>query len=224
MPITETTTAAAALLIKATILAAKWAGIARRRALGSAANNSDDERSAELAILRDRVEQLELQVAILRKHVGKRARCPRYNLGERLHVLWFIEVFQIPRRKVTHHCGIARSTLYRWLHKIDNASPTSSPPGNKTPIEIAALVWEIARANMQWGRVRIANQLGLLGTFIAASTVRSILTRPKPPTGPEESGKAADKPEEEQATRLIPASYPNHVWLIDRTTVLRWGL
>ncbi len=42
MAIPETTTAAVALLIKATILAAKWAGIARRRALATIANSSDD--------------------------------------------------------------------------------------------------------------------------------------------------------------------------------------
>ncbi len=58
-------------------------------------------------------EQLELQVAIPRKHVGKHARSPPYILAERLHVLWFMEYFQLPRRRVSEYFGIARSTLYR---------------------------------------------------------------------------------------------------------------
>ncbi|MFC1612170.1 DDE-type integrase/transposase/recombinase, partial [Myxococcota bacterium] len=149
---------------------------------------------------------------------------PRYTISERLHVLWFMEVFQIPRRKITNYLGIARSTLYRWLHKIDDASPAPSPPHNRTPNVVAQLVWDIARANLGWGRVRIANQLGLLGVFLAASTVKNILSRPKPPTAPEQSNQEADEPQQDQKARSIAASYPNHVWSIDKTTVLRWGL
>lgn len=51
---------------------------------------------------------------------------------------------------------------------------------DKTPAEIAALAWEITRANLSWGRIRIANQLKLLNIFLSASTVRNILQRPKP--------------------------------------------
>jgi hypothetical protein len=43
--------------------------------------------------------------------------------------------------------GIARSTLYRWLHKIEGQKP-SGTPANKTPAEIASLVWEITKANL----------------------------------------------------------------------------
>jgi transposase-like protein len=65
---------------------------------------------------------------------------------ERLLILWHIEAFQIPRRKVSRYFGIARSTLYRWLHKIEDQKPTDAPT-NKTPTEIASLVWEITKAN-----------------------------------------------------------------------------
>ncbi len=111
MPRTETVTTTAGLFIKATILAARWAGKARKRALASIVSMSIDEKDKEILLLRDKVEKLTMQVSILQKHVGKSSKNPRYSIKERLHVLWFIEVFQIPRRKVTHHCGIARSTL-----------------------------------------------------------------------------------------------------------------
>ncbi len=153
-----------------------------------------------------------------------RSRSPRYNLSERLHVLWFMELFQIPRRRVSDYFGIARSTLYRWLHKIDDAAPAPSPPPNRTAADIAAVVWEIARANMAWGRHRIANQLGHLGVFLAASTVRNILIRPKPRPIPVQSVANTNEPAEQDASRSVPASYPNHVWSVDKTSVLQWGL
>ena len=56
--------------------------------------------------------------------------------------------------------------------------------------------------------------------FVAASTVRNVLLQPKPRTAP-----AAAKAQDAPATpREIVARYPNHVWSVDRTRVLRWGL
>ena len=84
-------------------------------------------------------------------------------------------------------------------------------------------MWEIVEANATWGRVRTAYQLRVLGVFVAPSTVRNILTRSKPP--PENSAQPSDvQPSSPAETRSIPASYPNHVWSVDLTTVMRWGL
>ena len=99
----------------------------------------------------------------------------------------------------------------------------SSTPANKTPVEIASLIWEITKSNINWGRVRIANQLALLNIFISAYTVRNILHRPRPRNTPA-SPATATKSQEKSEARSIPAWYPNHVWSIDTTTVLRWGL
>ncbi|MGB2863728.1 MAG: DDE-type integrase/transposase/recombinase [Sedimentisphaerales bacterium] len=122
---------------------------------------------------------------------------------------------------MTECLGIAKSTLYRWLHKIQDQD-NSRVPANKTPMQIASLVWEITKANISWGRVRIANQLGLLNIFISASAVRNILNRPKPRKYPESSAKP--KKTEQVKARSIPAWYPNHVWSIDTTMVFCWGL
>lgn len=70
-----------------------------------------------------------------------------------------MEAYQIPRQQVTEYFGIARSTFYRWLHKIEDRTKSSTTPANKIPLEIAALVWEITKANVDWGCVRITNQL-----------------------------------------------------------------
>jgi transposase InsO family protein len=85
-------------------------------------------------------------------------------------------------------------------------------------------VWEITKANLSWGRIRIANQLKLLGIFLSASTVRNILQRPKPRGTPTTPAATTEKTEDQPETRSIPAWYPNHVWSVDTTKVRCWRL
>jgi len=180
-----------------------------------------DNKDKEILFLRDKVNQQQMQITILQKGLQKKHTNKRYTLREKMFILSYMEIFQVPRRRITEHLGIAKSTLYRWLHKIEEQIP-SRIPANKTPSEIAALVWEITTANVGWGRIRIANQLALLKIFLSASTVRNILNQPRPRTGPQLASKPK-KAENEQA-RSIPAWYPNHVWSIDTTMVNCWGL
>jgi transposase InsO family protein len=218
----DTIAFAVSLIFKAVIIAAQFSGRVRKRSLKRLAAMDADTKDKEILFLKDKVYQLEMQVSILQNRVKKRQKKPRYTLRERLFILWHLETFHIPRRKVTEYIGVSRSTLYRWLHKIEDKSQKTTPV-NKTPAEIAALVWEITKANVSWGRVRIANQLALLNIFISASTVRNILQKPAPDRTPALASIKKDTDEKEE-TRSIPAWYPNHVWSIDTTMVLCWGL
>jgi len=218
----DITNFAVSLIIKAVVIAARFSGRVRKRSLKRLAAMEVDAKDKEILFLRDMVDQLKMQVSILQKGIKKKQKNPRYTLREKLFILWQMETYQIPRRRVTEYFGIARSTLYRWLHKIEDQQQTSIP-ANKTPLETAVLTWEITKSNIDWGRVRIANQLALLNIFISASTVRNILQRPKPrntPTSFEIPREAQEKTE----SRSIPAWYPNHVWSVDTTMVLCWGL
>jgi putative transposase len=197
-------------------------GAARHNSVVRLATRDIDAKAKEILFLKDRVYQLEMQVSIPQKHLHKKGQNPRYTVRERLLILWHIEAFQIPRRKVSRYFGIARSTLYRWLHHIEKEE-SSAPAANKTPTEIATLVWEITKANLSWGRIRIPNQLELLGIFLSASTVRNILQRPKPPNAPTPAA-TPEKTEEKPEARSIPAWYPNHVWSVDTAKVRCWGL
>ena len=63
---------------------------------------------------------------------------------------------------------------------------------------------------------------GALGIFLAASTVRNILPRPRPrpaATPAEAVGNSGEK-----QPRQIVARYANHVWSVDGTRVWRWGV
>jgi transposase InsO family protein len=59
-----------------------------------------------------------------------------------------------------------------------------------------------------------------LGVFVSATTVRDILLRPRPKRSAPEAACAKPEPK----PREIVASYPNHVWSVDRTRVWRWGV
>jgi len=214
---------AVSLLIRAALLAARFSGRVRRRSLQRLAAKDADAKAKEILFLKDRVYQLEMQLSILQKQLTKKGKKLRYEVRERLLILWHIEAFQIPKRRVSRYFGIARSTLYRWLHKIEDQRPADAP-ANKTPTEIASLVWEITRANLSWGRIRIANQLKLLGIFLSASTVRNILQRPRPGNSPTTPAATMEEVKEKPESRSIPAWYPNHVWSVDTTRIRCWGL
>ena len=214
--------AAVALIIKAAILAARFSGRARKRSLKRLAKMDIDDKDKEIIFLRDKVNQQQVQITILQKGARKKQKNPRYTIREKLFIICHMETFQIPKCRVTEHLGIAKSTLYRWLHKIEEQQQSNTPP-NKTPMEIASLVWEISKANVSWGRVRVANQLALLNIFLFGSIVRNILNRPKPRKTSESSAKPK-KVEDETEARSIPAWYPNHVWSIDTTMMYCWGL
>ena len=216
----EIVNATVTLIIKAAILAARFSGRARKRSLKRLSKMDIDDKDKEIIFLRDKLNQQQMQITILQKGLQKKCSNKRYTLREKLFILCYMETFQIPKRRVTECLGIARSTLYHWLHKIEEQKQ-SHIPANKTPIEIASLIWQITKANVNWGRVRVANQLALLNIFISASTVRNILNQPKPRTS-EPSVKPTETRESEE--RSIPAWYPNHVWSIDTTMVYCWGL
>ena len=104
------------------------------------------EKDKEILFLRDKVDQLKMQVSILYKGIQKKQNNHRYTIREKLFIICYMETFQIPRRRITEYLGIARSTFYRWLRKIQD-DKQANIPANKTPNEIAALVWEITKSN-----------------------------------------------------------------------------
>jgi len=213
---------AAALMVRSMVLSAQAAGQQRLLFLQRAV--AAGEGAGELARLRDENRRLNAELRMFKDRFGEAPVRKRYTPMQRLQILWHMEYYRIPRNQVTEHFLIAKSTLYRWLHaaeKGDLGEPKAKQESpRKTPVELAAMIWDIFEANPYVGRHRIASILWLLGVFVGASTVRSILLQPKPKNAP-----AASKAQEAPAIpREIVARYPNHVWSVDRTRVLRWGL
>ena len=213
---------AAALMVRSVVLSAQSAGQQRLLHLVQAAGVSDE--AGELARLRDENRRLKSENRLLKSRDADAPCRRRYSPMQRLQILWHMAYYHIPRCRVKEHFLIAKSTLYRWLHAAEKGdlgertSKLESP--RKTTPEMARIIWDIFEANPYFGRQRIANILWLLGVFVAASTVRNVLLRPRPKRAPAtaKAGAVQEKP------RQIVARYPNHVWSVDRTRVLRWGL
>ena len=213
---------AVALMVRSMVLSAQSAG--QQRLLWLQQSAAVGGEVGELARLRDENRRLKWEHRLLKARDADAPCRKRYSPLQRLHILWHMEYYRIPRSRVKEHFLIAKSTLYRWLHAAqegdlgERTGKIESP--RKTPAELARMIWDIFEANPYVGRNRIANILCLLGVFMAASTVRNVLVQQKPrraPTG----AKAQAAP---TAPREIVARYPNHVWSVDRTRVLRWGL
>jgi hypothetical protein len=69
-------------------------------------------------VLRERLAEVQSQVEILRRlHQPSTVR--RYTLRERFWILYHMSYFDVPRRRGQQTFGVARSTFYRWLRRID---------------------------------------------------------------------------------------------------------
>ena len=132
----DTINAAVAIIIKAAVLVLQFSGRIRKRKLKQLAKMDIDEKDKEIIFLRDKVHQLETRTSIFQKVMQANQNDKRYTISEKLHILFYMEMYQIPRRKVKFHLGIARSTLYSWIHQIEDQVKTNIPV-NKTPTEIA---------------------------------------------------------------------------------------
>ena len=91
------------LILKALWLSARWAGVARARALQKTAKSGDP--TAEIRFLDDRIAELETALALARIHGKKPGAKPRYTVKGRLLVIWYMEYFQAPRRQVKLSCA-----------------------------------------------------------------------------------------------------------------------
>ena len=207
--------ASVSLMVRAMVVSARWAARNRRLGLERACARGEAGRVEKLEacvlMLEDAVAFRDARLEVMEKRLGEERPRRPYPLMERLRILWLIEYYQIPKRRVKDAFGVARSTVHRWLKGFQEGDVggrrRATEPVNKTPREIAELIWDIFRRNPMWGRHRIAMTVWALGVFISATTVRDILLRPKP----DASSPAPAQAERPAKPREIVSRYPNHV-------------
>ena len=68
------------LIIKSAVLAARFSGRARKRSLKRLSKMDADGKDKEIIFLRDKVNQLQMQVSILQKGLQKKQANKRYSL------------------------------------------------------------------------------------------------------------------------------------------------
>jgi len=209
------------------MLSARWARDRKRLCLEQAVAAPGElaQLRAENLDLRDTNELQAEQIAILQRRLRAAGIRRPYSVAERLRIIWCVEYFGLTRRQIPKRLGVARSTVWRWLRRLQDGVGLCGQQCRASVQSISEalvrLVWEMHRANPQWGRRRIALALGTLDIFLAASTVRNVLRRPRPKPASSEGAVSAGE-DERRTPRQIVARYPNHVWSVDRTRVWRW--
>jgi hypothetical protein len=152
---TEVYPASVALIVKAVIVSARWAGRARSIILAEMTAAATTSRLAALEArvvsLEDALQLRDAHIAVLESRLGKKRPRKPYPLMERLRIIWLMEYFQIPQRRLRDMLGVSRSSVKRWLTGFAEGKlgkrDEPNAPANKTPREIAELIWRPSGGN-----------------------------------------------------------------------------
>ena len=143
------------LMMKAVLLSARWAGRSRRLGLEQAAKATGEgaESDLENVALRDRVEFLTEQLACAQRRLKAAGIRKPYSPAERLHILWAIEYFGVSRRQISKHFGVARSTVWRWLRRLQDGvgicGQRCQTSVRRTSEALVRLVWDVHELSEQ---------------------------------------------------------------------------
>ena len=106
-------------------------------------------------------------------------------------------------------------TVASCMRRLDEAGPQAlvqlREPVNRFPDLVRYLVQQLKVLCPSMGKVKLAEILARAGLHLGKSTVGRILAE-KPAPRPQQALQAGK-------TRVVTSRYPNHVWLVDLTTL-----
>jgi hypothetical protein len=73
------------------------------------------ELEARVATLEDTLELRDAHIEVLESRLREERPRKPYPLMERLRIIWLMEYFQIPQRRLRDTLGVSRSSVRRWL-------------------------------------------------------------------------------------------------------------
>ena len=163
----------------------------------------------ELALLR---EELRIKDARLER-IPPRHR-PHYSAAERLAILELRAAQGWSAAQTAERFFVTEATVASWLMRLDEDGPSAlvqtPEPVNRFPDLVAHLVRRLKVLCPAMGTARIAAVLSRAGLHLGRTTVRRMLKR-----RPRRVAPAATV----RSERRIRSSRPNHIWLVDLTTV-----
>jgi putative transposase len=184
-------------------------------------NPSDVFLLLEIQHLREELMRLRFANKVMRQELN-RVTQKKPCLCKKLEIIYFKLRFDVSLRKVENYLPISRISVINYIRELQSGISNlasrmrySHISPNRTPINIAQLIWEMHDDNPQWGRWKIAFEIRKIGVYVSPSTVRNILNSSK---------LDYHKPEKKVPirARATKGKYPNHLWSIDLTTVYIW--
>jgi len=141
-------------------------------------------------------------------------RRPHYPAVERLAILELRAARGWSAAQAAKRFFVTEATIADWMARLDEDGPSAlvqtPEPVNRFPDLVAHLVRRLKVLCPAMGTARIAAVLSRAGLHLARTTVRRMLKR-----RPRRVAPAAKVP----AERRIRSSRPNHIWLVDLTTL-----
>ena len=163
----------------------------------------------ELALLR---EELRIKDARLERVLPHRR--PHYPAVERLAILELRAARGWSAAQTAERFFVTEATVASWMMRLDEDGPEAlvqtPEPVNRFPDLVAHLVRRLKVLCPAMGTARIAAVLSRAGLQLGRTTVRRMLKR-----RPRRVAPAATV----HSGRRIRSSRPNHIWLVDLTTV-----
>ena len=163
----------------------------------------------ELALLR---EERRIKDARMER-VPPRHR-PHYPAVERLAILELRAARGWSAAQTAERFFVTEATIADWMARLDEDGPSAlvrtPEPVNRFPDLVAHLVRRLKVLCPAMGTTRIAAVLSRAGLHLGRTTVRRMLKRRPRRAAPSATSRSE---------RRIRSSHPNHIWLVDLTTV-----
>ncbi len=171
-----------------------------------------DRAQSENALLREEIRIKDARMA----KMPPRGR-PQYSPQERMSILELRAARAWNLAETAGTFMIEPETIASWMKRAADANDgllQLSQPVNKYPGYVRYIIQRLRTLCPTMGKVRIAQFLARAGLHLGATTVGRILKEEPLPNDP-----VCDYIEEEKNSRVVTATYPNHVWHVDMTTV-----
>src|SRR5262249_20924230 len=185
-----------------------------------AANSRNDR--ARLSAQKD---QLDQEIRLLREEIRIKnerlaripaSQRPHYRPTERLAILELRALRGWSMAQTARVFQVTPATIASWGKRLDEQGPAAllrTPvPVNRFPDLVAHLVQRLQVLCPRLGKVKIAQVLARAGLHLGVSSVGR-MRRQRPTPGP--TGRLATM----SSAQRLTASYPNHLWHADLTTV-----
>jgi len=176
-----------------------------------------DHARQEIALLREELRIKDTRMAQIAAH-----RRPHYPPTERMAILELKAARGWNQVQAAKAMMVTPATVAAWTRRIGEQDPTAlvqlPEPVNRFPDVVRHIVRRLKALCPSMGKARIAKMLARAGLHLGATTAGRML-KDAPPDGPVPETPALATAHEDDATPVVTAKYPNHVWHVDLTTV-----
>ena len=170
-----------------------------------------DRAHQEVALLREEIRIKDARMARIGPH-----RRPHYPPTQRMAILELKAARGWSLEQTRRVFLLTAATIASWMKRVDAEGPDAlvqlCEPVNKFPDFVRYVVQRLRVLSPTMGKVKIAEILARAGLHLSVTTVGRIL-KEKPVPASEPAQKT------ETTGRVVTSKYPNHVWLVDLTTV-----